>query len=131
MMSTQKSQSTNPDAEVTTPERVIDASKLNEDEETDTIVYWDENKGGRGLAAQVYQLVDGSYHQLALVKSHTEADNGVEMDADDREEGRTSLTAYNAVAPLPSAAPGRRGRRTARYASFYTISLKSCLEPQT
>jgi hypothetical protein len=53
---------------------------------------------GRGLEAQLYQFNPelGTYTQLKMVKSKTEADNGPK---DDKNE-ETKLTAYNAVAEL-------------------------------
>jgi hypothetical protein len=53
---------------------------------------------GRGLEAQLYQFNPelGSYTQLKMVKSKTEADSGPK---DDKNE-ETKLTAYNAVAEL-------------------------------
>jgi hypothetical protein len=87
-------QNSNPGEKGEQPETVIDT---NEEEETMTITYWDKNtnNGGRGLEAKVYQFVDGDYLQLPLVKSRTEADNGPRF-----AEGKTYLTAYNAVAKL-------------------------------
>jgi len=75
------------------------------------MIYWAENKDeedekekknsaptGRGLEAQLYQFNPelGTYTQLKMVKSKTEADNGPK---DDKNE-ETKLTAYNAVAEL-------------------------------
>ena len=60
---------------------------------------------GRGLEAQLYQFNPelGTYTQLKMVKSKTEADNGPK---DDKNE-ETKLTAYNAVAELKKESHGR------------------------
>jgi len=75
-------------------------------EPTETLKYWDKDKGGRGLEAKVYQLLDEKYIPLSMTRSKAEADNGTKF-----VEGRTSLTAYNAVVNLqdsrhPTDSPG-------------------------
>ncbi|KAN0098168.1 hypothetical protein V8E51_013831 [Hyaloscypha variabilis] len=64
-------------------------------EPVETLRYWDNSQGGRGLEAKVYQLEDGEYKPVYMTKSPIEAENGL-----DYTDGRTSLTVYNAVIKL-------------------------------
>lgn len=96
-------------------ERVIDIS---EGEPTKTVRYWDNNNGGRGLEARVYQFVEeeGEYMALSLVKSKMETDSGPNS-----VEG---LTAYHAVANLENFPRPMNQTKSPRSATFLaTIRL--------
>ncbi len=105
-----KSHDHNPDNNGEQKETVIDAC---EGKRTMTIKYWDKDKGGRGLEARVYQFVGRTYKALTLVKSTTEADNGPKF-----VEGKTSLTAYNAVGELENLPTPLNQPKAPRSATF-------------
>lgn len=96
-----------------TPDKVIDRSEKN-GMKTKTIIYRDNR--GRGLQAQLYQLVEGKYEQLTLVKSKSEPDV---VPGDD-----SFLTAYNAVAKLENSHPVHRNQRKSPMAATFVAAIR-------